>query len=99
VTLNANGGGGGTNDNSQCDGDIVLGQITPAGDFQASVAPSSTNFFGARIRRSRQIPSLWTNFAGVTFGPYTVHGEAVAELQFDAGGTPRLMRPSSITCP
>jgi Flp pilus assembly protein TadG len=99
VNLNSNGGGGGTNDNSICDGDILLGQITSAGDFQASVAPSSTNFYGARIRRAKEIPSLWTSFAGVSFGPYTIHAEAVAELQFEVGGTPRLMRPQSVTCP
>jgi Flp pilus assembly protein TadG len=99
VILTNNGGGGGTNDNSKCDGDIVLGNITSAGDFEASVAPNSTNFYGARIRNTKQIPSLWIKFAGVSFGPYVVHAEAVAELQFNAGGTPRLMRPHSFTCP
>lgn len=99
VNLNSNAGGGGTNDNSNCDGDILLGNITSAGDFLASVAPNSTNYYGARIRRAKEIPSLWTSFAGVTFGPYTVHAEAVAQLQFDPGGTPRLMRPRSVTCP
>ncbi len=99
VILSSNGGGGGTNDNSICDGDIVLGNVTSAGDFLASVAPNSTNFYGARIRNTKEVPSLWINFAGVSFGPYVVHAEAVAQLQFDAGGTPRLMRPRSFTCP
>lgn len=99
VNLTSNAGGGGVNDNSMCNGDIVLGNITSAGDFEAGVAPNSTNFYGARIRKSKQVPSLWTKFAGVTFGPYIVHGDTVAELQFDAGGTPRLTRPHSFTCP
>ena len=99
VNLNSNAGGGGTNDNSNCDGDIVLGNITSAGDFLAGVAPNSTNFYGAKIQRAKAIPSLWTKFAGVTFGPYTVHAEAVAQLQFGPGGTPRLIRPKTFTCP
>lgn len=99
VTINSNAGGGGTNDNSQCEGDILLGNLTSDGVLDAGNAPSSTNYYGARVIHAQQVPSLWKMFAGVTFGPYTIHAEAVARLQFNPGGTPELTRPLSITCP
>lgn len=99
VSISSNGGGGGVNGNSLCDGDILLGNLTSAGVLEAGVTPSSTNNYGARVIHTMQVGSLWTTFAGVTFGPYTIHAEAVAQVQFDPGGTPRLVRPASITCP
>ncbi len=99
VLIASNAGGGGTNDNSLCEGDILLGNLTSAGVLEASVAPSSTNYYGARVIHTLQVPSLWKTFAGVTFGPYLIHAESVARLQFNPGGTPQLTRPVSITCP
>lgn len=99
VFLASNAGGGGVNENSLCDGDILLGNLTSAGVFESDVTPSSTNYYGCRVIHAQQVPSLWKTFAGVTFGPYTIHAEAVARLQFNAGGTPQLTRPVSITCP
>ena len=99
VVLASNAGGGGTNDNSLCEGDILLGNLTSGGVLESGIAPSSTNFYGARVIHAQTVPSLWKTFAGVTFGPYTIHGEAVARLQFNPGGTPQLTRPLSITCP
>lgn len=99
VQLNSNAGGGGTNDNSLCDGDILLGNLTSAGVLESGVAPSSTNYYGARVIHSQYVPGLWKSFAGVSFGPYLIHAESVARLQFNPGGTPQLVRPDSIVCP
>ncbi len=99
VMLASNGGGGGVNENSLCDGDILLGNLTSAGVFESGVTPSSTNYYGCRVIHAQTVPSLWKTFAGVTFGPYTIHAEAVARLQFNPGGTPQLTRPVSIVCP
>lgn len=99
VTITNNGGGGGVNDNSLCGGDILLGNLTSAGVLEASVTPSSTNNYGARVIHKMKIKSLSQTFAGVNFGPYYITAEAVAQVQFDPGGTPRLVRPVSIVCP
>lgn len=99
VVLEANGGGGGTNDNSLCDGDIVLGNLTPTGIFQAGVAPSSTNYYGARVKKSMQIESLWATFAGFHPGPYTVSVETAARVPFNPGGSPQLLRLTDYVCP
>ena len=99
VILASNAGGGGTNDNSLCDGDILLGNLTSAGVFESGVTPSSTNYYGARVIHAQTVPSLWKTFGGFTFGPYTIHAESVARLQFNPGGTPQLTRPDSFVCP
>lgn len=99
VTITNNGGGGGVNDNSLCGGDILLGNLTSAGVFEAGVTPSSTNNYGARVIHKLKVKSLSQTFAGVNFGPYFITSEAVAQVQFEPGGTPRLVRPDSIVCP
>lgn len=98
-TLDLNFNGADPNGNAFCSGEIVFGQIDLAQNFEAGTVPAAPDYFGVRIRKTVSIPSLWSAFAGVTFGPYNVTAQTVAQLQVAPGGTPQLVLLNSFTCP
>lgn len=97
--LDSNFSGIDPNGNAFCSGDIVFGQIDLAQNFSAGTVPAAPDYFGVRVRKTVSIASLWTKFAGVTFGPYNVTAQTTAQLPVAAGGTPQLVLLNSFTCP
>lgn len=98
-TLDLNFNGADPNGNAFCQGEIVLGQIDLAHNFEAGTVPAAPDYFGVRVKKTIAVGSLWTSFAGVNFGPYNVTARTTARLQVAAGGTPQLVLLNSYTCP
>ena len=91
--LNQNTTSGDVNDNASPQGNVVLGEIRRSGGqtiFDASRSPTSSGNFAVRTQATVPVASLWSDFSGYSFGPYSVSVEAIA--LFRSGDEPRLVR-------
>jgi Flp pilus assembly protein TadG len=98
-TLELNYSAVGTNGNASCTGDVILGQIDASQNFASGTVPVSPNFLGVHVQKTISIPSLWTTFGGVKFGPYNVTAKTTAQVPVAAGGSPQLVLLHSFACP
>lgn len=88
-----------TNGNASCTGDVLLGQIDTAQNFASGTVPVAPNYLGVHVQKTISIPSLWTSFGGVKFGPYNVTAKTTAQVPVAVGGSPQLVLLNSFTCP
>ncbi len=93
ITPNQNKGSGDVNDNASPLGNVVLGEFRPlAGQtvFNPNQSPTASGNFAIHTQAHVPVASLWNDFGGFSFGPYSVSVEAVA--LFRDGDEPRLVR-------
>lgn len=93
IAPNQNRNSGDVNDNASPNGNVVLAEIRRVSGqtiFDSTRSPSSSGNYGVRTQATIPVSSLWSDFGGFGFGPYSVSVEAVA--LFRNGDEPRLLR-------
>ncbi len=99
VILNRNDGGGGVNDNFDCGGEIVLGEIRGAACdsfvFDANSSPVAA--FGVQTRKVFEVTPVFQNLLGAPIGAFTVSAQVEAMCE-TPNGLPKLVRISQFLC-
>jgi hypothetical protein len=90
------------NDNTSCNGDIVLGAITGTAPdgllFDAGAVPDlDVGGFGVWIQKRFPVTSLCQQLFHLPLGPFHVSAEVTAVCE--GSGTPQLVRIKTFTCP
>ncbi len=97
LDANENQSSGDANDNASITGNVVLGAVAHTGggwQLKPATAPGRGKPFGVHVQATVPVNSLWGQFGGLTFGPYSVSAQATA--YFPEDGEPELIRINGI---
>lgn len=84
-------------DNQTCMGSVViLGEVTGAANDTFNAGTIVNDDYGVRAQATLSVNSVLASVLGMTFGPFSIHGEATA--RYDAG-EPKLIRVVVFNCP